>query len=466
MIPKKAQARASHHGETAADYLVAGVPRARPEQTAGEVLAALSGRHYDCVDCLCLIDDEDRLVGVVPFAQLLAMPGEHRLQDEIRGHVPHVLPDVDQERVASVALHHGLSAVPVVDRSARLLGVVPSCALMQILRREHVEDIHRLAGVGRETHRAREAIESPPLRRARHRLPWLLVGLVGSMLATLVVAGFEDALAANVAVAFFIPGLVYLADAIGTQSEAVAVRGLSLSHAGLGQLIGGELRTGLLMGVTLAAVAPAARVAGVRQLASGGRGGACPGLRRRRCDQHWTLAALAPRPARHGSRLRQRTTGDHRSGSADPAHLLRDGPGDRRVSSPAAARSSQCPAGQRGRSGRMLRRSGADPHISSPDDPPNAGGWPGSPGVDLPPAQVSADGPHRRPATLHALRCANTNVAGLFAPLAGRLGCKPGARLAVVGGCAQTGVVVPQRERTPGEVHGTPVLPVTDAVPA
>jgi magnesium transporter len=255
MTQKKVQVRPPRHGETAAHYLVAGVPRARPEQTAGEVLAALLGRHYDCVDCLCLIDDEDRLVGMVPLAQLLAMPRERRLHDEIRPHVPHVLPDVDQERVASVALHHGLSAVPVVDRSARLLGVVPSGALMHILRREHVEDIHRLSGVGRETHRAREAIESPPLRRARHRLPWLLVGLVGSMLATLVVAGFEDALAANVAVAFFIPGLVYLADAIGTQSEAVAVRGLSLSHAGLGQLIGGEMRTGLLMGATLAAVA-------------------------------------------------------------------------------------------------------------------------------------------------------------------------------------------------------------------
>jgi magnesium transporter len=145
--------------------------------------------------------------------------------------------------------------VPVVDRKGRLLGVVPSDALLHILRREHVEDLHRLSGLGRETHRAREAIEAPPLRRARHRLPWLLVGLAGSMLATLVVAGFEGALASNVAVAFFIPGLVYLADAIGTQSEAVAVRGLSLSHASLGQLIGGELRTGLLMGITLAAIA-------------------------------------------------------------------------------------------------------------------------------------------------------------------------------------------------------------------
>jgi len=255
MTQKKAQMRPARHGETAAHYVVAGVPRARPEQTAGEVLATLMHRQYDCVDCLCVVDDQDRLVGVVPFAQLLGAPRERRLKDELQLHCPRVLPDVDQERVASVALHHGLSAVPVVDRKGCLLGVVPSDALMHILRREHVEDLHRLSGLGRETHRAREAIEAPPLRRARHRLPWLLVGLAGSMLATLLVAGFEGALASNVAVAFFIPGLVYLADAIGTQSEAVAVRGLSLSHAGLGQLIGGELRTGLLMGVTLAAIA-------------------------------------------------------------------------------------------------------------------------------------------------------------------------------------------------------------------
>jgi magnesium transporter len=262
MTRKQAHTQQPHHGETAAHYLVGGVPRAHPEQTAGEVLATLWHRQYDCVDCLCVIDDQDRLVGIVPFAELLGAPKERQLAEAMQPHCPHVLPEVDQERVASVALHHGLSAVPVVDHSGRLLGVVPSGALMRILRREHVEDIHRLSGIGRETHRAREAIESPPLRRARHRLPWLLVGLAGSMLATLVVAGFENALTANVAVAFFIPGLVYLADAIGTQSEAIAVRGLSLSHAGLGQLIGGEMRTGLLMGVTLAAIVlPAAWVA-------------------------------------------------------------------------------------------------------------------------------------------------------------------------------------------------------------
>jgi magnesium transporter len=67
-------------------------------------------------------------------------------------------------------------------------------------------------------------------------------------------AGFESTLEAKIAVAFFIPGLVYIADAIGTQTEAIAVRGLSLTGAGIGHLLAGELRTGMLIGATLGLV--------------------------------------------------------------------------------------------------------------------------------------------------------------------------------------------------------------------
>jgi magnesium transporter len=52
-------------------------------------------------------------------------------------------------------------------------------------------------------------------------------------------------------VAFFVPGIVYLLDAIGTQSEAIAVRGLSLARAGIRHLLAGEVRTGMLIGACL-----------------------------------------------------------------------------------------------------------------------------------------------------------------------------------------------------------------------
>ena len=206
-------------------------------------------------ELLCVIDEQGRLLGTLSAAELLALPDAAVLGDVVTRNQPRVRFDTDQEAMASMALHHGVAAMPVVDATGHLIGVVGSVTMMDILRREHVEDLHRLAGVTRESEGARNALEDPPLRSARHRLPWLIVGLGGSVVATFIVARFETALAAKPALAFFVPGLVYLADAIGTQSEAVAVRGLSLSHVGIGRLIGNELRTGLVIGTVLALLA-------------------------------------------------------------------------------------------------------------------------------------------------------------------------------------------------------------------
>jgi magnesium transporter len=168
---------------------------------------------------------------------------------------PSVDPDTDQEHVAALAHDHRLTTVPVVDSRGCFLGVVPPLALIDVLRREHDEDIRRLAGVLGSADHAKMALELPPWRRVGNRLPWLLVGLAGSALAAIVMAAFEAALTAQVAIAFFVPAIVYLADAIGTQTEAVAVRGLSLEHAPLGRVLWGELATGALLGLILGLLA-------------------------------------------------------------------------------------------------------------------------------------------------------------------------------------------------------------------
>lgn len=243
--------KAKRTSESAAHHVHARVPRAGPQTLLGDLLDSMQGHEFDATELICICDAGGRLLGVVPLARAITMPRGRRLGEVMLQPVPSVHPDEDQERIASIALHHRLQAVPVVDANGILLGIVPPAALLSILRHEHIEDIHRLAGIHREDAQARHALFEPPARRARHRLPWLLVGLAGSVLATLVMASFEHALQNHLAVAFFVPGLVYLADAIGTQTEAVAVRGMSLSHAPLGSLLAGELRTGLLIGLTL-----------------------------------------------------------------------------------------------------------------------------------------------------------------------------------------------------------------------
>ncbi len=243
------------HHETALRHVVDRVPTGRVDESVETAVARLPGSHYDYAGALYVHDVDRRLVGIVPMATLLAAQGSTHLGELALRDYPAIDPDTDQEHAASLAIHYGVSAVPLVDAAGRLIGVVPSQALLEILRREHIEDLHRLAGILRESTRAQLSIEAPPIRRARDRLPWLMVGLLGSMVATMLVASFEATLQTHVTVAFFVPAIVYLADAIGTQTEAVAVRGLSLSTVPFTRLIAGEVRTGMLIGLALSLAA-------------------------------------------------------------------------------------------------------------------------------------------------------------------------------------------------------------------
>lgn len=240
--------------ETAAQHMVRRVPTADSSETLGAVLQRLSGGAYESMDAIYVIDRGGRLQGRVSMRHFLTADTARLIGTLMATEVAVVYPDEDQERAAHIAMERAVPAVAVVDRHRRLLGVVPSRALFKILRAEHIEDLNRLTGIyRRDTEQALNAIEGAPLSRVINRLPWLIVGLLGSIAATWLMAGFEEVMQAHLAIAFFIPGLVYLADAIGTQTEAIAVRGLTLSEMPLRRLLRGELNTGMLIGMTLGA---------------------------------------------------------------------------------------------------------------------------------------------------------------------------------------------------------------------
>ena len=241
--------------DTALSHLVRAVPTARAGDTVRAALDRLPGRAYESAEAVYVVDDHGRLEGLVTLRDLYAARPDALMRDVMTPGPPMVRPEEDQEHVASLALRHDLTAVPVVGPDGAFAGVVPSGALMEILRREHVEDLHRMAGVLHEGARAINALEASPAERLRNRLPWLVAGLAGSVFATAVMAAFEKRLEAQVSIAFFIPAIVYLADAVGTQSEALAVRGLSHSHPTLGRLLPKEIGTGFLIGLILGAIA-------------------------------------------------------------------------------------------------------------------------------------------------------------------------------------------------------------------
>jgi magnesium transporter len=142
----------------------------------------------------------------------------------------------------------------VVDDRGVFRGLVPPERLLAVLLSAHDRDLSRLGGFLHSTASARHAMDEPLAARLWHRLPWLLLGLLGSAGAALLVRSFEGDLAADVRLAFFIPGIVYMADAVGTQTEALVIRGLSVGVE-IRRVARLEVATGLFVGMVIAALA-------------------------------------------------------------------------------------------------------------------------------------------------------------------------------------------------------------------
>jgi len=238
--------------DTAKAHLVRRVPRAFLQETVKQVMERLREEALDFTGAVYLFDQQDRWLGSVDLTTVLQSPNDKTMGSLLDTTIPSVRPDTDQEDVAAHAIEHRLTAVPVVDEAGMLLGVVPPKSIAGILRDEHLEDIARMAGIthaNRHTHR--ERLATPVLEKTKRRLPWLIVGLVGSAAATLLIAEFEEILATHLAASFFIPALVYLAGAVGSQSVSVAVRDLSSPKPTLKKLVFKEFLTGSLIGILL-----------------------------------------------------------------------------------------------------------------------------------------------------------------------------------------------------------------------
>ena len=236
--------------ETAAEHVTSQVPVAAPSDVVGDVRRRLAGAAYRTAAQVAVCEDE-RLVGVVRMEDLLAAAEETPIRQVMDADPPVVHPGEDQEVVAWRAVQHGMSALAVVDEGSRFVGFIPPSRLLAVLLWEHEEDMSRLGGFVRGAAAARSASEESVAQRFWHRIPWLLLGLLGAFAATQIVASFESQLERNVALAFFVPGIVYLAAAVGTQTEALAIRGLSVG-VGIGRVVWREAVTGACVGVVLA----------------------------------------------------------------------------------------------------------------------------------------------------------------------------------------------------------------------
>ncbi|HWO72926.1 MAG TPA: magnesium transporter, partial [Dehalococcoidia bacterium] len=219
-----------------------------PRASAGEALAHVKEAGPGVAYVAVAGDEGFR--GLVSVASLVSADPSAMVGDLAVMPAAAVPGETSAERAAWLAAHAGEDIVAVLDADGRLQGLIPGHRLLGLMMREHEVDLARLGGFLRGTSRARTASEEGIGRRVWHRLPWLLLGLAGAVVAARIVSAFEDSLEDTVALAFFLPGIVYMADAVGTQTETLVIRGLSVGVA-VRRIFRLEFLTGAVIGALL-----------------------------------------------------------------------------------------------------------------------------------------------------------------------------------------------------------------------
>jgi magnesium transporter len=208
---------------------------------------------------LYVVDNSGRLQGAVALDRLLRTKQPVPISELIGDELWKVRATDDQEDVARLFERYDLVSAPVVDDHDRLVGVITFDDIVDVIEEEAEEDIKAMAGVGRE-----EELSDPVLTIARGRFNWLLVNLATAFLASSVLGLFEGQLEKMVALAVLAPIVASQGGNAATQTMTVTVRALArreLSSANAARIILREVLVGLVNGLAFAVITGVAAVA-------------------------------------------------------------------------------------------------------------------------------------------------------------------------------------------------------------
>jgi len=238
--------------ETAGGIMAREYVTVSPDATLREATEEVrrSAAEVDELYTAYVVDADGALLGTVTLKQLLLSAGSVKVRDIMDADFISVAPQVDQEEVGRVVQRYDLVSVPVVDDAGRMMGRITIDDVVDVIRDEAEEDMQLMSGLtGQE-----ETVDSA-VQVSRGRLPWLIVGLVGSGLSGTVIGAFEATLQQAVVLATFIPIVTAMGGNAAVQSAAIAVQGLGSGELWLSDAfkrIGKEILVALLNGLVVA----------------------------------------------------------------------------------------------------------------------------------------------------------------------------------------------------------------------
>jgi magnesium transporter len=246
-----------HPDDSAGGLMTSEFLALRRRMTAAEAIQSVREwkPEAETVYYLFVVDRYGRFCGVVNLRQLIVADPATPVSEIMDPDVISVPSGTDQEECARLMTRYDLLALPVVNGDNILLGVITHDDLVDVLEEETTEDIQRLGGA---QPLERSYLDTGILVITRKRVGWLLLLFLTETLTGSVLRYFEDELQAVVALAFFVPLLIGTGGNAGSQTTSTIIRALAVGDVDLGdawRALWHELRTGLMLGLTMASIA-------------------------------------------------------------------------------------------------------------------------------------------------------------------------------------------------------------------
>ncbi len=247
-----------HPDETAGGLMTTEFLALRRRMTVADALKAVRElaptADPDNIFYLYVVDRHGHLVGMVTLYDLIRAHPHDLIQDIMDRDVVSVRADVDREEAARIMARYDLLSLPVVDEFGRLIGIITSDDVLDVMEEEATEDIQRLGG---SEPLDRPYLDTPILDIVRKRAGWLLLLFVTASLTGTVTKMFQDELSRAIELTWFIPLLIGTGGNAGSQTTATIIRALAIGEIDLGDLIRvvwHEIRVGITLGSLMAVV--------------------------------------------------------------------------------------------------------------------------------------------------------------------------------------------------------------------
>lgn len=199
-----------------------------------------------------VLNTEQQLIGVVSLRELILAKPESLVSQVMTKEVISIGVAEPQEEASRLVSRYDLLALPVVDEQQRLVGIVTYDDAMDIAEEEATEDIYKGASVEPSL----EGFGQASIRSLyKRRINWLVLLVFANILSGAGIAVYEEMIEAYVVLVFFLPLLVASGGNAGAQSATLMIRGIATGDVSLkdwGKLLSREFLVSLLLGLTMA----------------------------------------------------------------------------------------------------------------------------------------------------------------------------------------------------------------------